>query len=95
MMFFFGLIFNELVDFQGKFQIKNFFLKYVEVKCKILLVFYLLILVQRQMLFYIMWICENIVENVIYFDKFVKVFDFLSILKILKYNRIIIFMFIF
>lgn len=95
MMYFFGLIFNELVDFQGKFQIKNFFLKYVEVKCKILLVFYLLILVQRQMLFYIMWICEYIVENVIYFDKFVKVFDFLSILKILKYNRIIIFMFIF
>lgn len=95
MMYFFGLIFNELVDFQGKFQIKIFFLKYVEVKCKILLVFYLLILVQRQMLFYIMWICEYIVENVIYFDKFVKVFDFLSILKILKYNRIIIFIFIF
>lgn len=45
------------------------------------------------MLFYIMWICEYIVENVIYFDKFVKVFDFLSILKILKYNRIIIFIF--
>lgn len=94
MMYFFGLIFNELVDFQGKFQIKKIFLKYVEVKCKILLVFYLLILVQRQMLFYIMWICEYIVENVIYFDKFVKVFDFLSILKILKYNRIIIFIFI-
>lgn len=95
MMYFFGLIYNELVDFQGKFQIKKKFLKYVEVKCKILLVFYLLILVQRQMLFYIMWICEYIVENVIYFDKFVKVFDFLSILKILKYNRIIIFIFIF
>lgn len=42
------------------------------------------------MLFYIMWICEYIVENVIYFDKPVKVFDFPSIPKISKYNRIII-----
>lgn len=42
------------------------------------------------MLFYITWICEFIVENVIYFDKPVKVFDFPSIPKISKYNRIII-----
>lgn len=89
-----GLISNESVDIQGKFQTKKFFLKHVEVKCKILLVFYLSTAVQRQMLFYITWICEYIVENVIYFDKPVKVFDFPSIPKISKYNRIIIPIFI-
>lgn len=80
--------------FRESFRPKKNFLKHVEVKCKILLVFYLSTSVKRQMLFYITWICEYIVENVIYFDKPVKVFDFPSIPKISKYNRIIIPIFI-